>query len=131
MIGKPISNEIAFIKTNDIPVDSCSDNTLGTISIAEITQHTPLIVPGTLKPCLRKFLMLRMRNNVGAKHARMNLRIVTVTYSIIPIIFFLSPTGAYMESFPSYHPIGWTGLNLSLWSLFLFQKLSALRFGHI
>jgi len=92
MIGKPISNEIAFIKTNDIPVDSCSDNTLGTISIAEITQHTPLIVPGTLKPCLRKFLMLRMRNNVGAKHARMDLRIVTVTYSIIPIIFFLSPT---------------------------------------
>jgi len=78
MIGKPIIKEIAFIETSDIPAGSFVEIAWGTISIAEIRQHTPLKIPVTLKLGLRKLFMLSRRNSAGAKHARMNLKTMTV-----------------------------------------------------
>ena len=78
MIGKPTIKEIAFIETSDIPVGSFVDIAWGTISIAEIRQHTPLKIPVTLNPGLRKLFMLSRRNSAGAKHARMNLKTMPV-----------------------------------------------------
>ena len=93
MIGSPIRSEIVFIMTSDISGDSYSEITFGTISMAESMQHAPLTIPVILNPDFpAKFVILRMRNNAGAKHATMNRRTVTKMYSIIPIIFYLSPT---------------------------------------